>query len=196
MHVLMVCSANVFRSPLAEHFFRNEADHYGLPWTVTSAGVSARDGDEMHPRVGKILRSHGIAVDAWRSRRLHSADFAAADLILTADESNRGAVVTLDPHALTKTFLLQQFARYVQGVDFAALTSSPPTSGDLLAAIGEARTHMQPVSSEVESITDPAGRSRHRLRLCATAIERAVRSIVLAASGVPAVFRSSRYSGH
>ncbi len=136
---------------------------FPAPWEISSAGVRAIPGEPVDAWVDKYLREGGVPLKPdWRSRQVSPSMIEAADLILTAEEPHRRAVVLASPHALRRTFLLLQFARLAQVLhDDAALNASTPRDGSgasLLRAIAKARTIAQPTIDD-EPSSDNVGRA-------------------------------------
>jgi protein-tyrosine phosphatase len=177
--VLVVCTANQYRSPLAEHLLREAVRDLDPTWELSSAGVRAIDGQPLDPLVAGFLHDHAIATDGWTSRRLTPEIVRRADLILTAEESHRRAVVTLEPAALRRTFLLLQFARLAQALNLerAAGNTARPGDVDLIDQILRVRAHLQPVIGDADALKDPAGKPSRLLKRCGRQIEKAVASI-------------------
>ncbi|WP_343627949.1 low molecular weight protein-tyrosine-phosphatase [Roseateles sp.] len=84
--LLLVCAANLCRSPMAEAVLRARAAELGLS-EVRSAGVFA--SSRAHPvdkRAATVLAQRGYELDRrWRSRKLVAEDFDQYDLILAMD---------------------------------------------------------------------------------------------------------------
>jgi protein-tyrosine phosphatase len=111
-NVLIVCTANICRSPLAEYLleeaFRTAPGFEAV--TVGSAGI--------HPiRNGHICSSVFAtrSGEQWReftdnhtSLRATTNKVVQARLILTASRSSRAAVAKLDPDARSRTFTLRE----------------------------------------------------------------------------------------
>lgn len=173
--VLMVCTANRYRSPLAEFLMKQRIGEIGLNWVVGSAGTAAQAGRDLDRNVAAILTKRSVALAAWRSRRLTVEEISSADLILTAEHAHRRAVVLLCPAAVHRTFLLCQMARLVSASDAAGESASGGLG--LIDAAVAARGHLQPVPEHVDELADPARRSPRTLRQCADRIERAITSI-------------------
>ena len=98
MPVLVVCTANICRSPLAARLL-GEA----LQVPVFSAGSRARFGDAACPVASPRI--------AHRSVPLEAAHVRAASLVLGASREHRSAAVALVPSAQTRAFTLLQAAR-------------------------------------------------------------------------------------
>jgi protein-tyrosine phosphatase len=175
--VLIVCSANHCRSPLAEFLLREALPGSGLGWSIASAGTHAYEGLPMHELAAELLAARGIASDWWSSQRLTGSLVAGADLVLTAELSHRREVVTLEPRALGKTFTLLQFARLSEQVEPVASLSGHPQGPELLARATAARSELQPSPPELAEIADPMGRGARAFQVCADTITRAINEI-------------------
>jgi protein-tyrosine phosphatase len=177
LRVLLVCTANICRSPIAEHLLARAVDVAGLPWSVSSAGVAAQDGRPMHAHTAQVLQSRGFATDSWSSRRLTAEFIDDADLVLTATTDHRRQVVTVAPRAAPRTFTLLQFARLTK-------SAGPPpyedTDAETFAEWAvRARGSVQPVAAHKDDIADPIGRSLRVFRACAARIDSAIEHIVV-----------------
>ena len=88
--VLMVCTANICRSPLAEAALRRRLQDAGLAQRVrvASAGIHAEHGQAADPRAIAAAERRGCDLTAFRSRRIDEADFESFDWMLAMDEGN------------------------------------------------------------------------------------------------------------
>jgi protein-tyrosine phosphatase len=118
--LLLVCRANICRSPMAEIVFRTCAPALGLD-RVASAGVrtAPRGGDAMDPRARAALEKRQYTVDKkWRSRRVVPEDLAKFDLILALDadvlEDLQELWPNVPPHRVR---LLMQGVPGLEGMD-------------------------------------------------------------------------------
>ena len=151
--VLMVCSGNICRSPIAEQLLR--AKTAGQLVVVSSAGVIARDGVAMTEEAALVSRAYGGEPGEHRARLLTEALLQQADLVLTATRAHRGSVVKLLPRMSRKAFTISEFARLVNGVP-------PPDWGsisDASALVDVARSLRgfvpPPEEPEDDDIEDP-----------------------------------------
>lgn len=105
LRILVVCSANVCRSPVAAAMLNADFATLDLDSmvTVVSRGVSAMEGDQV---CADAVALAGVSSFQHAAKRLTADDIAAADLILTAEELHRGAVVRLVPAARRRTFTM------------------------------------------------------------------------------------------
>jgi protein-tyrosine phosphatase len=176
--ILVVCTANHCRSPMAEHLLQHALDASGVAGgiSVRSAGTQALDGSRMHPDVATVLTEQGVTVPYWRSRRMTAEIIASADLILTAETRHRAAVVTTHPRSVRRTFPLLQFAELSKVAIDAGLIPSQPIQ--LFQSITTARGLMPMRPTGSDDIADPMGHSLSTFRVCAVQISQSVDSVV------------------
>jgi len=176
--VLMVCHANLCRSPMAERLARRTiADRLGGCATaveVTSAGTHAAEGRPMHPYAAEVLDRHGAQHADFRSRRVTAALVEQADLVLTATREQRAACVTLAPRAVRRTFTLLQFGRLAGALHPRALTAVWPPQQRLRALVEElprARGAVPVAAPEEDDLPDPVQQPLPVFRRCARDIQ-------------------------
>ena len=113
--LLMVCTANICRSPMAQVVTTHHARQAGLGRYVLVEGAgthAGRIGEAPDPRGVAALKKRGYAVGKSRSRRVSDKDFARFDLILAMDLGNLHALRESCPaeHA----HKLRMFLEYAQ----------------------------------------------------------------------------------
>src|SRR5262245_45150403 len=113
---LVVCTANVCRSPVAERLLTKRlaerVDADGEPWVVTSAGI-ADVVAPLDPNTVAVAAAAGLDLTDHRPRRL-TADIVAtdgADLILGMAREHVRHVAALDPTVWLRTFTLKELVR-------------------------------------------------------------------------------------
>src|ERR1044071_920605 len=80
--VLLVCTANQCRSPMAEALLRDLIATHGLQARVISAGLYP-SGNPATPDAVKVMAERGLDLQAHRSRQIEPSLLQAADLIVT-----------------------------------------------------------------------------------------------------------------
>jgi len=108
-HVLMVCTGNMCRSPLAEGILRAEFERRGAKgFVVTSAGTGAWEGRP--PSDGALLvgLENDLDISAHRSRHLTRDIVEEADVIFTMSRSHTERVKKLGGG--DRVFLLGEYA--------------------------------------------------------------------------------------
>ena len=89
--VLLVCTENICRSPIAEGLLRLylERSELGDTVEVCSAGTKAsRPGCRPDLRAQKVVAYAGINLGRMRARRVTARDFLSSDFVFAMDEFN------------------------------------------------------------------------------------------------------------
>ena len=112
--ILLVCMANVCRSPMALAVAKQRVGVMGLgkEFDFDSAGTHARrTGERPDPRAVSVLLSRRYTLGKTRSRQVTVQDFERFDLIVAMDETNLAALHSMcpPPHR-DKLRLLLEFA--------------------------------------------------------------------------------------
>lgn len=190
--ILVVCTANICRSPLAEHLLRTRLANAagGTKFKVSSAGVRGWDSTPMDAPAAAELRRLGGDASSFRSRPLSTAQCEKADLILTATTEHRAAVLELAPRALKRTFTLVEFAHLVTQVATVADAAGSPTEVVRRAAAARGAALL-----DNYDVPDPYGGSPHLHRSVADVVETAiteVASVLAPTAAASAEIRQSR----
>lgn len=83
MRVLVVCSGNICRSPMAAEYLRHRAARSGLEHLVVdSAGTLGIEGAPASDEAIRTLRECGLDLSGHRSKGLTAASLRSADLVL------------------------------------------------------------------------------------------------------------------
>ncbi|GAA3619091.1 hypothetical protein GCM10022223_39890 [Kineosporia mesophila] len=124
--VLLVCTANICRSPGAEGLL---AGRLGGEVDFFSRGTRSVAGAGSCEYSAEWVRDHSGVVRDHTSRPLEVADIRASTMILTATQTQRGRVIEMRPSAQVRTFTLLHAARTAQWLASAGRT--PPPGSDL-----------------------------------------------------------------
>lgn len=179
--VLMVCTANHCRSPIAQQLLHHDSVAKFGPagaWQVDSAGTDVRAPWPMHDHARTVLEERISEVGPHHSTDLIAEAVRDADLVLTAARQHRGVVVTMVPAAIGRTFTILQFARLCDQVAPITGGDSGDLGRELVVQAKLARSTLQPVPVEQDDLPDPMGRGLADFRLCADRLQAAVDSIL------------------
>jgi tRNA threonylcarbamoyl adenosine modification protein (Sua5/YciO/YrdC/YwlC family) len=116
MLIVIVCTGNTCRSPMAEVLLRKlvaeqlgckveEVEQRGV--LVSSAGVSAAPGGGAAPEAISTMKERGLDLARHESQPLTEKLVRQADLILALTGAHRQAIIRRWPEASTRTFLVQ-----------------------------------------------------------------------------------------
>lgn len=109
MKVLMVCTGNICRSPMAEVMLRSELERRGRrDVEISSAGTWAAFGHPAQPEAREVLRARGIELDGHRSRPLDPEELAAADLVVAMTSVHARELRELSEEVGTKMVLMKE----------------------------------------------------------------------------------------
>lgn len=165
---------------MVEFLLRHKAVQRGLDWNIGSAGLQASDGIPMHPSASRMLAREGLDTVGWWSRRANAELLVGSDLILTADQTQREAVVRLAPGVLGRTFTLLEFAYLAK---FVRPSRRPGPGGFgpwVLVEARRTRDRVQPLRRSWRDVDDPMGKPAAQFKRCAEVIDRALEDMLVA----------------
>jgi len=178
--ILVVCTGNICRSPLAEQLLSARLLGSATSFVVTSAGTMAQDGAPMDDLAAEQSRRHGGVPDGHVATYLTEKLAENADLVLTASREHRSAVVRLSPRATRRTFTLRQFARLADSLGVEELESAQDTSEVVRLVAGQRGMIPPATAPDDEDVVDPYRRSIDFHERAAADVDGAVTSIVAA----------------
>jgi protein-tyrosine phosphatase len=111
VNILVVCTANQCRSPLAAGVLARRAHVGSLPVAVASAGVAAMPGLTATPPTVDAARSLGIDLSGHSSMALEHSMVSWADLVIGLERRHVQEIVVHDPEAFARTFTLKELVR-------------------------------------------------------------------------------------
>lgn len=169
LRVLMVCTGNICRSPMAETLLRPQLGD--APIRVQSAGTRALIDKPMTSDAQELAIEFGAAeeaVAAHRARWLLEPIAEDADVIFAMSREHRTAAVELAPRMLRQTFTIREFARLASGLTDEQITAAADAAGGrprarlaaVTALVTQQRGSTPPAPAQDDDIIDPYRRSR------------------------------------
>jgi protein-tyrosine phosphatase len=108
--IVLVCTGNTCRSPMAEGLLKKRLQDAGGEWAgvnVISAGVAASEGALASPQAVDVMEAGGIDISCHESRPLSDAIMHRADIVLTMTRGHRAAIVAAWPDMAERVHTLR-----------------------------------------------------------------------------------------
>lgn len=191
--VLVVCTANQCRSPLAEYLLRDALRAAGIPasatddvaaagapasgWSIGSAGTHTRGGRPMDPHALAVLAERGIDGSGFVGRGLTPQLVRDSDLVLAATREHRGLVAQMYPPVLPRLFTVLQLGHLAAAAAPGDATDPVTAGADLIERARAARSRVPGRTTE-DDLADPVGHPVARFRTCAAELDQAIGAMV------------------
>jgi protein-tyrosine phosphatase len=155
--IMVLCTANVCRSPMAAALLARRLAVRGVTIPVRSAGM-IRCADPPLPDVVSVMASYGIEIASHRSCIASVTDLARASLVLAMARENLRYAVTTEPGVWPRAFTLKEFIRRAEQIGPRA-PDEPFAEWLSRVHTGRARAALLGDSAE-DDVADPAGGPR------------------------------------
>ena len=157
MRVLVLCSANQCRSPVAAALLARSLRDRGIEATVTSAGRGPAGRPVPEP-VREALAGSGIDVTGHLSTAASAGTIRAADLVIGMGLEHVRDAITIDPTAYHRAFTLKELVRRGRAT---GVRSEDEAIDSWLARIAATRRPVDLLgSSRDDDVADPMGGPR------------------------------------
>ncbi|MGH3404143.1 MAG: hypothetical protein ACRDRJ_16810 [Streptosporangiaceae bacterium] len=154
METLVLCTANICRSPMAQALLARELTARGADVVVRSAGTLP-GGAVPPPEVVTVMAGYGLDVAGHLSRQVTADDLARASLILAMAREHLREAVVITPDTWPRAFTIRELVR--RGAEAGA---GPPGESldEWLARVHDGRSRMALLGdSPQDDVDDPIG---------------------------------------
>ena len=177
--VLIVCTGNICRSPMAEMLLRARLGDLGVRFH--SAGTHALVDHAMDAQSRELALGAGATAtdaDAHRARLLTETHLRDADLVLAMSREHRTHAAQLLPEVLRRVFTIREFARLAATLSSESARAAADAGGSaprerlraVVAAVGDQRGLTVLASADDDDVID------RTLELAAAALRRVATS--------------------
>lgn len=106
--ILIVCTANICRSPVAEALLKQKLQDRGEGWTVSSAGTLGINGWPPAPSSATMMAIRGIDITGYTSTAISVELLNESDLTLCMEDSHVEYLHNFYPPAASRILLLTE----------------------------------------------------------------------------------------
>jgi protein-tyrosine phosphatase len=163
--ILVVCTGNICRSPMAEGFLRDALGRRlgeGAPG-VSSAGTAGWEGSPAMPDSVDAAREFDVDISEHRGRRLTIQMAREADLLLCMSTEHRDAIGSAASDLMARAFTLKELVRLL---DAQPGSEAEGLVAKLDAADAARRSGAAPRSRD-DDVADPLGQPPEAYRAIA-----------------------------
>ncbi len=156
MNILIVCTGNICRSPMAEAMLRRlAAERSPEDVVVSSSGTWGLDGEKATSLAVQELRSRDIDGLSHVARSLSKDQLRDADLVIAMTSVHLREIGQMDPTILSKTLLLKEIS---------AMKGGPVTIETPLGRLDGLLRTERPEWCRAMDVDDPMGLPSHVYR--------------------------------
>lgn len=193
--ILVICTGNICRSPIAEGLLRDALQRRFAERApeVSSAGTSGLEGSGAMPESVLSAAELGVDIDGHVARRLTSGMADGSDLLLCMAKEHRDKLAAGSDRD-DRAFTLKELVRLLETLPAPAPDSAPETMTERIAAANEARRRGAVPASRDDDISDPLGQPLEAYRAIAWELETWIERLVNGLFGAIAEVDAARGS--
>lgn len=183
--ILVVCTGNICRSPIAEGLLRAvlSARFGDAAPAVSSAGTMGLEGSPATPEGVEAARELGSDTTGHRARRVTAQMASQADLLLCMASDHREILSRSSPDLDSRAFTMKELVRLLETLPAPEHHADPASLPSRVAAADVARrTGVVPVSRD-DDVADPLGQPFEAYRATAWELETWLERLVIGLYG-------------
>jgi protein-tyrosine phosphatase len=178
--ILVVCTGNVCRSPIAEGLLRDAlVERFGerAPH-VSSAGTSGWEGEGAMKESVAAAAERGTDISDHVARMVTGTMVEHATLVVTMATEHRDALSRFSPDTAHKTFTLKELVRVLEKLEPAADSPDPVSLSDRVADADVFRRAGFKGNPHDQDVVDPLGMPMESYRAIAWELDGWVKRLV------------------
>jgi protein-tyrosine phosphatase len=175
--IVVICTGNRFRSPLAESLLRNAAATGGLPVRIRSAGTMELGSAAVLEEALEAAGKYGADLSAHRARSLAGEDLSRVDLILGFERSHVATAVIEAAASRERTFTLPHLVSLLDQVSVPERSDAIERARTAVALADHARASASS-PFDMPELHDPIGRSAREQREIASEVHLLTKRLV------------------
>jgi len=173
--ILVVCTGNICRSPMAQALLEHHLRERGLGIAVSSAGILGWNEGPAVDEAVSALAERGITLNGHTSRRIDGDLIRDAELVLTMTSDHADAVRLRAPDVPERVFVLGEFVRLAEHVG----SRGEASLSDWVLRVDGERPAERRRAAPKDEIPDPLGEPAEVYRVLAARLDETARRIAL-----------------
>ena len=128
LKILLICTGNTCRSTMAEGIMKCIINDKDLDIEVSSAGVSAIEGDKASSNAVLVLKEYGIDLNTHRAKQVTDKMLNEVDLVLTMTKQHKDVLLRSFKDLEDKIYTIKEFTK--EGLSNKSMDIIDPFGGN------------------------------------------------------------------